>query len=105
MIRINCFAISLDGYGAGRDQSLKNPLGVGGEGLHRWFVPTRTFQTMVAGKQQGTTGLDDEYARRGGLSDGQNLLMLALGGGMGWGSTLYTWAGPRTIERARAAAH
>ena len=47
----------------------------------------------------------DEYARRGGLSDGQNLLMLALGGGMGWGSTLYTWAGPRTIERARAAAH
>ena len=65
MIRVNCFAISLDGYGAGPRQELKNPLGVGGEGLHRWFVPTRTFQTMVLGKQQGTTGIDDDYARRG----------------------------------------
>ena len=64
-VRVNCFAISLDGYGAGPRQELKNPLGVGGEGLHRWFVPTRTFQTMVLGKQQGTTGVDDDLARRG----------------------------------------
>ena len=45
----------------------------------------------------------DEFQRRGGLQDGQHLLMLALGGGMGWGSTLYTWAGPDTIARARRA--
>ncbi|MEM7310704.1 MAG: ketoacyl-ACP synthase III [Planctomycetota bacterium] len=45
----------------------------------------------------------DEHQRRGGLQDGDRLLMLALGGGMGWGSTLYVWAGPETIERARRA--
>ena len=64
-VRVNCFAISLDGYGAGPDQSLKNPLGVGGENLHKWFVPTRTFQAMLFGKQGGKTGLDDDFARRG----------------------------------------
>src|SRR5688500_9296016 len=63
-LRINCFAISLDGYGAGPDQSLDDPLGVGGETLHEWFVPTRTFQKML-GKDSGTTGIDDEFAARG----------------------------------------
>ena len=63
-VRVNCFAVSLDGYGAGPDQSQKNPLGVGGEELHRWFVPTRTFQAMIGGKD-GTAGVDDDYARRG----------------------------------------
>jgi dihydrofolate reductase len=64
-VRVNCFAISLDGYGAGPDQSPKNPLGVGGENLHKWFVPTRTFQAMLLGKQGGKTGVDDDFARRG----------------------------------------
>jgi len=63
-LRINCFAISVDGYGAGPDQSLDDPLGVGGETLHEWFVPTRTFQKML-GKDSGTTGIDDEFAARG----------------------------------------
>ncbi len=43
----------------------------------------------------------DEYVRRGGPGDGDNLVLLALGGGMGWGSALYTWADARTIARAR----
>lgn len=43
-VRVNCFAVSLDGYGAGPEQSLDNPLGKGGTGLHGWFFPTRTFQ-------------------------------------------------------------
>ena len=64
-VRVNCFAISLDGYGAGPRQGLENPLGVGGEGLHRWFFPTRTFQRTVLGKDGGETGLDDDFARRG----------------------------------------
>jgi len=64
-VRVACFAISLDGYGAGPRQSLENPLGVGGTGLHQWFFPTRTFQSMLFGKDEGTTGLDDDYARRG----------------------------------------
>ena len=61
-VRIDAFAVSLDGYGAGPDQSLDNPLGRGGEGLHQWFFPTRTFQRMVAGKEDGTTGVDDRIA-------------------------------------------
>jgi len=63
-VRVNCFAVSLDGYGAGPRQDRDNPLGVGGEALHQWFFPTRTFQAMF-GKEEGTTGIDDDYARRG----------------------------------------
>jgi dihydrofolate reductase len=63
-VRVNCFAVSLDGYGAGPRQDRTNPLGVGGEALHNWFVPTRTFQAMY-GRKDGTTGVDDDYARRG----------------------------------------
>jgi len=62
-LRVNCFSVSLDGFGAGPDQSLDNPLGVGGESLHDWFVPTRTFQRMH-GNEDGTTGADDEFAAR-----------------------------------------
>ena len=64
-VRVNCFAVSLDGYGAGPRQGLDNPLGVGGEGLHQWFFPTRTFQKTLFGKDEGETGVDDDYARRG----------------------------------------
>ena len=64
-VRVDSFSISLDGYGAGPDQSLQNPLGRGGEELHRWFYPTRTFQHNVLGKDGGTTGIDDELAARG----------------------------------------
>jgi dihydrofolate reductase len=64
-LRVACFAISLDGYGAGPRQDRTNPLGVGGEALHKWFIPTRTFQAMLYGKKEGTTGVDDDYARRG----------------------------------------
>ncbi len=63
-LRVNCFTISLDGYGAGPRQSLENPLGVGGGAIHAWFLPTRTFQRMF-GKTDGTTGVDDDFARRG----------------------------------------
>lgn len=64
-VRVCCFSISLDGYGAGPDQSLQAPLGTGGEGLHGWFVPTHTFQSRVLGKDQGTTGPDNDFAERG----------------------------------------
>jgi len=64
-VRVACFAVSLDGCGAGPRQSLENPLGVGGTGLHQWFFPTRTFQKMLFGKDEGTTGMDDDFARRG----------------------------------------
>ncbi len=61
-LRVSAYAISLDGFGAGPDQSLKTPLGVGGEGLHQWMFPTRTFQSML-GNQDGETGTDDDFAK------------------------------------------
>ena len=63
-LRVHAFSISLDGYGAGPAQSRENPLGVGGEELHEWMFPTRTFQQMQ-GKEGGTTGVEDELTRRG----------------------------------------
>jgi dihydrofolate reductase len=64
-VRVNCFSISLDGYGAGPRQDFSNPLGVGGMALHDWFLPTRTFQTTVLGAADGTAGIDDDLAVRG----------------------------------------
>ena len=63
-LRVHGFAISLDGYGAGPNQDLKNPLGVGGIALHEWTFATRTFQTMF-GKEGGATGIDDDFVSRG----------------------------------------
>ena len=64
-VRVASFAVSIDGYGAGPEQSRKNPLGVGGTRLHDWFYPTKTFQSYVLGKDGGETGIDDDYAARG----------------------------------------
>lgn len=61
-VRVDGFTISLDGYGAGPDQDLNNPLGVGGMDLHPWLLSTRTFQQTHFGKEGGTTGIDDEFA-------------------------------------------
>jgi dihydrofolate reductase len=63
-LRVHSFAISVDGYGAGPNQDLANPLGVGGVALHEWAFATRTFHLTV-GKAGGTTGTDDEFAARG----------------------------------------
>ena len=64
-VRVDGFTISLDGYGAGPNQDIDNPLGVGGTELHQWLVPTRTFQRSLFGKDGGTTGVDDAFAARG----------------------------------------
>ena len=64
-IRVAGFTISLDGYAAGPDQDIGNPLGVGGTELHQWLLPTRTLQRALFGKDGGTTGVDDDFAARG----------------------------------------
>jgi len=64
-VRVEGFTISLDGYGAGPNQDIRNPLGVGGTDLHQWLVPTRTFQRTLFGVDGGTTGIDDDFAARG----------------------------------------
>ena len=63
-LRVNAFTLSLDGYGAGPDQDLQNPLGVGGQSLHKWFVGTRTFREMVLGQDGGTTDINEAFAAR-----------------------------------------
>jgi dihydrofolate reductase len=61
---VRSFSISIDGYGAGPNQDLQNPLGVGGPDLFDWFFHTRTWQRMH-GNEGGETGADDEIAARG----------------------------------------
>ena len=64
-LRIHSFAISLDGYGAGPNQNLENPLGAGGLSLHDWVTKTRTFQRMFGDEKEGATGVDDDFVARG----------------------------------------
>ena len=62
---VRSFTVSIDGYGAGPNQNIDNPLGVGGFGLHEWLKETRTFQNKLFGKVGGTTGLDNDFAAMG----------------------------------------
>ena len=62
-VRVAGFGVSLDGFSAGIEQSLQDPLGKRGPELFQWFFPTRTFCAMV-GKEGGTTGVDDAFAHR-----------------------------------------
>jgi dihydrofolate reductase len=62
-VSVGNFSLSLDGFGAGPDQSLENPLGVNGMALHKWAFNTRTFRTMF-GQEGGETGVDDQFAAR-----------------------------------------
>ncbi len=63
-LTVRSFSVSFDGYGAGPEQSLEHPLGVGGFDLHQWLFATRTFKTMV-GQPGGETGVDNGFAERG----------------------------------------
>ena len=56
MVRVESFTLSLDGFGAGPDQDLNNPLGVGGTSLHGWALSTRTFQKHLFGGLAWATG-------------------------------------------------
>ena len=65
-LRVESFTISLDGFGAGPNQDLANPLGVGGSALHGWAMSTRTFQRNVFGRDGGAAaGIDEDHAARG----------------------------------------
>lgn len=62
-VRVAAFSVSLDGFGAGPEQSEAHPLGVGAEGLHRWILGTRTFKAMT-GEEGGSTGADERFTQR-----------------------------------------
>lgn len=63
-LKVRSFSVSLDGYAAGPDQSLKTPLGVRGPELMDWFMRTRVWREMN-GQEGGETGVDHELATAG----------------------------------------
>jgi len=72
-VRVAAFSVSVDGYGAGPEQSLQDPLGKRGPELHKWFFHTRTCRTMF-GQEGGSTGVDEDYAARGMANFGAFIL-------------------------------
>jgi dihydrofolate reductase len=102
-VRILNFTISLDGYGAGPNQAVDNPLGVGGEELHNWMVKTATFHKMYGGKG-GEEGIDDDFTARGVANIGawilgRNMFALSRGewpddGWKGWWGENPPYHGP-----------
>ena len=83
-LRVQSFAISIDGYGAGPDQDLQNPLGVNGPDLMEWFFHTSVWRRMH-GQSDGETGIDNEIAELGfagfGVNQGEGFDELAQMGG------------------------
>lgn len=66
MSKLKCqITTSLDGYVAGPNQSLENPLGEGAMGLHEWAIPTKTFRTLHGDASGGETGINDDVLREG----------------------------------------
>jgi dihydrofolate reductase len=61
---VRSFAISIDGFGAGPNQDLEHPIGVGGTALFEWFFSTRTWRRMHA-QEGGETGAEDDIAAQG----------------------------------------
>ncbi len=73
-LRVHNFAMSLDGYAAGPNQNLDNPLGVGGHRLHDWAFATRSFRQMHGIGSDGETGIDDEFIARGDTGIGATIM-------------------------------
>jgi dihydrofolate reductase len=73
-LRVHNISISLDGYAAGPDQSLQNPLGIGGERLHEWAFATRTFSTTHGTESGDAEGLDDQFIARGDAGIGATIM-------------------------------
>ena len=102
-VRILNFTISIDGYGAGPNQTMDNPLGVGGEELHNWMVKTATFHKMY-GAEGGTEGIDNDFTARGVVNIGawilgRNMFALSRGewpddGWKGWWGENPPYHGP-----------
>jgi dihydrofolate reductase len=62
-VRVAGFGVSLDGFSAGIEQSLDDPLGKRGPEIFQWFFHTKTFHSMH-GKDGGAEDLDNEFAFR-----------------------------------------
>jgi dihydrofolate reductase len=72
-LRVHNFAVSLDGYGAGPDQSLDTPLGVGGRQLHEWALASLHWRE-THGQEGGDAGLDDAFIVAGDAGIGATIM-------------------------------
>ena len=63
-LRVQSFAVSIDGFGAGPNQDLQHPLGVRGPELMDWFFHTRLWSKM-RGQEGGEEGIDNGFAEQG----------------------------------------
>ncbi len=83
LVRVQNFAISLDGFGTGEPQTLEAPFGHAGERLHEWMLATRWWHEMM-GESGGTTGIDDAFARRFAEGVGVEIMGARKFGPPGW---------------------
>ena len=62
IVKVAAFSISLDGFSAGPNQDINNPLGLRGPEIFDWFFKTEMFNKMHGNQQGGSTGVDNEWA-------------------------------------------
>jgi dihydrofolate reductase len=87
-------SVSVDGYVAGPSQSMENPLGEGGEGLHDWAVGLAAWRGahgMEGGEVNASSQvMDERQANVGAGIMGRNMF----GGGTGpWDESWTGWWG------------
>ena len=63
-VKVMGFSVSIDGYAAGPDQSLENPLGIGGLQVHEWAFKTRAFAEMQGREHDKARSLSGGQMRR-----------------------------------------
>ncbi|TGL53395.1 dihydrofolate reductase [Leptospira meyeri] len=73
-LKVKSFSISMDGFGAGPNQSLENPLGEGAMKVHEWVFSTKSFQKMHGSGSGGELGIDNDFAEAGFLNIGAWIL-------------------------------
>ena len=70
-------SMSLDGCVAGPDQSVKNPLGIGGERLHEWVVPLKVWRSAhgLEGGEENESApvVEESIANIGATIMGRNM--------------------------------
>jgi dihydrofolate reductase len=72
-LRVHNFSVSIDGYGAGPDQDVDNPIGVGGLGLHEWVFATRAWHKRQ-NTDGGDEGLDDKFIKEADKGIGATIM-------------------------------
>jgi dihydrofolate reductase len=94
-LRVHNYAISVDGYAAGPDQDLTNPMGIGGSGLHRWAFATASFRGLDPRGPDATA--DDAFILAGDENVGATIMGRNMFGPVrgGWGDDAWRgWWGP-----------